>query len=137
VLVPTANGFPWLAKPGATPGSFVNQPGGATFTMVGDDVAYLALHLDHQSRTIRVEIADAGGRDMHEAFQWDYAIRNTSATGFFALSWDGVTYAGNKAYVLPNGQYRATLSVLKALGDAANPAHWETWTSPVITIARP
>ena len=29
------------------------------------------------------------------------------------------------------------LSVLKALGDAANPAHWETWTSPVITIDRP
>ena len=55
----------------------------------------------------------------------------------FVLTWDGVTVAGNKAYTLPNGQYRATLTVLKALGDASNPAHVETWTSPVITIARP
>ena len=30
-----------------------------------------------------------------------------------------------------------TVSVLKALGDENNPAHWETWTSPEITIARP
>ena len=29
------------------------------------------------------------------------------------------------------------VSVLKALGESSNPAHWETWTSPVITIARP
>jgi hypothetical protein len=29
------------------------------------------------------------------------------------------------------------VSVRKALGDSANPAHVETWQSPVITIARP
>ena len=34
-------------------------------------------------------------------------------------------------------QYIVTVSVLKALGDENNPAHWETWTSPEITIARP
>ena len=38
---------------------------------------------------------------------------------------------------VPNGQYVVKVSVLKALGDESNPAHWETWTSPVITIARP
>ena len=134
VLVPTAAGFPWLADRSLSG----NLAGGGTFTMAGDDVAYFVLHLDHQSRTIRLDIADAtSGKSWHEAFQWDYAIRNTSSTGAFVLTWDGVTFAGNKAYVVPNGQYRATLSVLKALGDANNPAHWETWTSPAITIARP
>jgi minor extracellular serine protease Vpr len=29
------------------------------------------------------------------------------------------------------------VSVLKALGDESNPAHWETWTSPSFVIARP
>jgi hypothetical protein len=29
------------------------------------------------------------------------------------------------------------LSVLKALGNASNPADWETFTSPPITLARP
>ena len=38
---------------------------------------------------------------------------------------------------MPNGQYLVKVSVLKALGDAANPADWETWTSPTVTIARP
>ena len=33
--------------------------------------------------------------------------------------------------------YVVTVSVLKALGDENNPAHWETWTSAKITIARP
>ena len=48
-----------------------------------------------------------------------------------------LTVAGNKVFFVPNGRYVAKLSVLKALGDESNPAHWETWTSPVITIARP
>jgi hypothetical protein len=29
------------------------------------------------------------------------------------------------------------VSVLKTLGDDNDPADWETWTSPVITIDRP
>ena len=29
------------------------------------------------------------------------------------------------------------LRVLKALGDESNPAGWETYTSPPITLARP
>ena len=40
-------------------------------------------------------------------------------------------------YTVPDGMYVMRLSVLKALGDDSDPAHWETWTSPVITIDRP
>jgi hypothetical protein len=68
--------------------------------------------------------------------------RNSTATSFFAYPWDGTTFRGNgrnanQWSTLPNGSYVARLSVLKALGDDDNPAHWETWTSPVITIQRP
>lgn len=38
---------------------------------------------------------------------------------------------------MPNGRYVVKVNVLKALGDEENSADWETWTSPVITIARP
>ena len=31
----------------------------------------------------------------------------------------------------------AQANEIKALGDAANPAHWETWTSPAFVIDRP
>ena len=50
---------------------------------------------------------------------------------------DGSTVGGNKVYKVPNGTYRIVITVLKALGDENNPAHVETWTSPVITLARP
>ena len=39
--------------------------------------------------------------------------------------------------VVPNGSYKVNVRALKALGNPANPAHWQVWTSPVVTIARP
>ena len=53
------------------------------------------------------------------------------------MTWDGTTAAGQKSYTVPNGQYRVTFTVLKALGDESNPSDVETWTSPIVTIARP
>ena len=38
---------------------------------------------------------------------------------------------------VPNGQYKLQIRVLKPRGDERNPADWETWTSPTITLARP
>ena len=66
--------------------------------------------------------------------------RNSSATSFFAMPWDGITVIGNgngaKGVFVPNGTYVMQLSVLKALGDENNPADWETWTSPAFSITR-
>jgi minor extracellular serine protease Vpr len=137
VLTPTANGFPWLAR--LTGASFFKvPPANASFTMVDSDVPFVLVHLDHQPRMLRLEVEDVvTGKSWHRAFQEGYLGRNSTATGFFALSWDGETVAGNRMYTVPDGLYVLKLSVLKALGDALNPAHWETWTSPEFTIDRP
>jgi subtilisin family serine protease len=135
VLVPTANGFPWLAQ--LIGSSYVNRPAGATYTMVGDDVPYFLVHFDHQSRLFRMEVFDQKGKAWHRAYDEDYMPRNSTATSFFAFGFDGTTFAGKKTYTLPDGTYYAKVSVLKALGDSANPAHWETWTSPMFVIDRP
>ena len=136
VLVPTANGFPWLAR--LVGSNFVRQTTGATFTMASGDIPYMLVHLDHQSRRFRVEIVDAiSGKSWHRAFDEEYMPRNSTATGFFAFDWDGETLGGGKTYTVPNGSYVMKLTVTKALGDAADPAHTETWTSPVFNIARP
>jgi hypothetical protein len=136
VLVPTATGFPLLAKLAGS--SYAPQSGGASYTLQGADIPFVLVHLEHQSRRVKMEVFDANtGKAWHDAFAQNYVGRNSSATGFFALSWDGSTAAGGKTYQVPNGQYVIKLTVLKALGDETNPAHVETWTSPVITIARP
>jgi len=136
VIVPTANGFPWLAK--LIGSSYVNQPGGATFNLAAGDIPYILLHLDHSVRRLRMEVFEAtSGRAWHRLADMQYFTRNSAATSFYAFGWDGVTFAGKKLYTVPDGRYVVKLSVLKALGDDANPAHWESWTSPVITIDRP
>jgi len=142
VLAPTPSGFPWLAK--TTNGSsFSNNASGVPYTMVGLDIPFFAVHLDHQSRRVRFEAFDAvTGKAWHRISDDEYVSRNSSATGFFAYAWDGTTFTGkgknaSQWRTVPNGQYVVKLSVLKALGDESNPGHWETWTSPVITIARP
>lgn len=142
VLTPTANGFPWLAQLVGT--SYFNKnAAGATYTMAGNDIPFFLVHLDHQSRRMRLEAFDAvSGKNLGRVSDDEYVGRNLTPGGFSALAWDGVTFRGkgkNDAQIssAPNGTYIVKLSVLKALGDEANPAHWETWNSAVITIARP
>ena len=143
VLAPTANGFPWLAQLSA--GSYFNCPAGCSYTMQDGDMPYFLLHFDHHARYMEMNILHAGNMmPVHPVFHKtnveDYLPRNSTATGFFSFAWDGTRIHSNggkgKTKVVPNGDYVLQLRVLKALGDKNNPAHWETWTSPVITIAR-
>jgi minor extracellular serine protease Vpr len=142
VLTPTPNGFPWLAQLVGT--SYHNRNAtGATYTMEGNDIPYFLMHLDHLSRRIRLEAFDAvTGKAWHRVSDDEYVTRNSTPGGWFAFSWDGTTFAGkgknaNQWHTVPNGEYIVKVSVLKALGDENNPAHWEIWTSATITIARP
>ena len=135
-MPPTGYGFPWLAQ--LSGGSYSNMSAGGTFTMVGDDVPYILLHLEHQVRRLIMDVYDADtAKSMHRAYDFEYLGRNSTATGFFAYSWDGHTSLPGHDFVLPDGRYVIRVKVLKALGNPANPAHWEKWTSPVITIDRP
>ena len=136
VLKPTSAGFPLLGR--GVNGALQIAAAGATFTMTDGDVPYFLFHLDHQARRLRLEVADAiSGKSWFRALDLEYVGRNSTATSFFAIPWDGTTTSGKKSYVVPDGRCVVTLSVLKALGDPDNPAHWETWTSPAFVIDRP
>jgi subtilisin family serine protease len=137
-LTPTPNNFPWLAKVVGT--NLVNQPAGATFTMQGDDVPFILFHLNHQVTEFKLEVFDvATGQSVHLADDEQFVGRNSTATEAFVITWDGTTFKhrSGTATAVPNGTYRIDLSILKALGDPRNPAHFEHWLSPNITIARP
>jgi len=142
-LTPTPFGFPWLAYlNNGSYNKFVN-PGDWTFTMQGDDVPYILVHFDHQPQVFYIRIFNADGTPVHPVHNFAVAEkflpRNSTTTGFFAFAWDGMRYSKNgKTFkVVPDGQYYLVIELLKANGDPANPAHWETWTSPTFTIDRP
>jgi hypothetical protein len=146
VLTPTANAFPWLAKLAA--GTFTNQPSGATYTLQGDDVPFFLVHFEHQAARFLMEVTEIRtdkkgvkkkGRSWHKILDERYFGRNSTSSTFFSFAWDGETFhgSGKKTFTVPDGDYVVTLSVLKALGEEDNPAHTETWESPLITINRP
>jgi minor extracellular serine protease Vpr len=137
-LVPTTADppFPRLAKAAGT--SFVPQPDGASFTMVDNDRPWIEYHLDHQVERLRWEIFDARtGRSWHRALDRRFVPRSVGPATFTRAGWDGRTTHGGHEVTVPNGTYVLELSVKKALGDDDDPAHWESWTSPPITVARP
>jgi subtilisin family serine protease len=138
VLVPTVYGFPWVAI--SIGGLFygpVTGPDDWTFTMVGEDVPNFLLHFDHHPRVMSVKIYSEKGKYWQNAYYEQYLPRNSTSTGIYAFPFDGTTFMNNKFYTVPDGNYYAVISILKANGDASNPAHWETWTSPVFKIDRP
>jgi hypothetical protein len=135
-IAPTVYGFPWLSQ--VVGGFFENRPDGGTFTLVGDDLPYILLHLDHQVYQLRLEVFDAHtGKAWHRILLEHYLPRNSSSTSFFAFPWDGTTTKGNKVVTVPDGDYVIRVAIIKALGSNTNPADWETWVSPTITIDRP
>lgn len=125
---------------------------GAVFTFVGNDVPYFLVHLDHHVRVMHAIVRNAAtGAAVHPVFNRaideEYLPRNSTTTSFFAFPWDGTRihsngyngkgYDKNHTKPVPDGDYLVEIRVLKANGDASNPAHWESWTSPVFTIDRP
>ena len=138
VLTPTPFGYPLLAKVVGV--NLVNQPAGASFTLLDLDVPFILVHLDHQPRRLRVEVLDTTtGQSLGFADDEAFLPRNSYAISAFAIPWDGTvidTTAGGTRDV-PDGAYRVEISVLKALGDPRNPSHTEKWLSPPIVIARP
>ncbi|MFL1376149.1 MULTISPECIES: S8 family serine peptidase [unclassified Nocardiopsis] len=155
-VTPTDSGLPWLTSitactafnglECASGGSFQNRADGGTYTLEWvdglPDVPYIIAHLDHHVSKLELVIIDnRTGRPVHPrnniAVSVDHVGRNATPTSFHSYVWDG-TYVDAHGSVkdVKNGEYRLELRALKALGDAGNPDHWETWTSPVITIER-
>lgn len=156
-MAPGGFGFPLLGQATAcfrvVDGACINGtysvlPDGGTFNMsdVFNQPSFL-IHFDHQAQYMEMTIHHAAnGRPVHPVFHktnvFEYLPRNSTSTSFFAFAWDGTRMHSNgqkwdKTKVVPNGNYIITVRVLKALGNPGNPDHWETWTSPVITIQRP
>lgn len=138
--------LPWLTQRVGT--LFENRPLGCTYTMVGTDIPYVVIHFAHHARSVTATILDAATETpihpaMHYAYRRHYLPRSAdNATAASVFGWNGTREANNgktnaNVWPVPNGDYKLRISVLKALGDPKNPAHTETWTTPVITIARP
>jgi subtilisin family serine protease len=125
-------------------GAFTHQSAGTTFNIDDRrDRPVILFHLAHQSRRLEIRAVDAvTNREYLVAFG-DYLARNANVglSGFSAYTWDGKQLFTNPAgrvqrKELPEGAYHLRLVLTKALAEDGVDAHVETWTSPLINIAR-
>jgi minor extracellular serine protease Vpr len=120
--------------------------GGSTFTLVGDDVPNVMLNLGHQPRRVELSVVHAAtGAPVHAQFsnfhEEDYVGRSSASNTVLVWPWNGTRLQSNgnrdKRKTVPDGTYKMVAKVLKALGNPANPADWESYTSDAVTIDRP
>jgi hypothetical protein len=158
VLAPGGCSFPGIFKLGgqtqcgSTPAvvlpSFTKQNDAAIFNVEDrNDRPVLLYHRAHQSERLEIRAIDQATNLSYLVASADYLSRNATngvslaQGGFSGFVWDGKRLFTNgaglvRSQALPAGLYRLQLVVTKALAEAENPAHIETWTSPVISIVR-
>lgn len=138
----SAYGLPWLVDLNW------NDPV-APFSLTGDDYPHLVIQFSHQVTKVLVEVRNA---NTHQYVNWNYKYgmvfnwvpRNSTTSNVYDFTWDGTLVKDvyptssivDYKYV-NDGTYYLVVKSLKALGNAANPADWETWTSPDFMIDRP
>ena len=109
-----------------------NEP--ITIRPAKGEVAPVAFHLEYSVRRLRIELFDAkSGRSFGRLFEAGYFPRNSGPGFYYSLVWRGSDADG---LPVPAGDYTLRLSIEKALGDDGNPAHWEVWNSPAVTVIR-
>ena len=133
-------GPPASVLPGLT-----RQPNAAIYNVEQrEDRPVLLFHLAHQSRRLEIRAVEELTGVSHLVAFSDYLPRNATNTlsgGFASYVWDGKKLFTNptgrvRRNELPEGLYRLQIVVTKALAEAGNAAHIETWTSPVLNITR-
>ncbi|GGC00843.1 S8 family serine peptidase [Cellulomonas carbonis] len=116
---------------------------GHVFTMRDGDVPSVVFHMEHpaESITMRVLLVLPGrlgaiplGRSV--AYEEEFVGRDSG--GISVRTWDGTIAVGKGKHKvpLPGGRYMLQVTAVNALGDASDPEHRETWTSPAFTIDR-
>ncbi len=125
----TPYGNPLLSP---TPDFSTNDP--ITLNPGMGEAAFVIFHLARPVRKLRMEVfALPTGRSYGRLIELDYFPRNRTPDSFFFLPWTG---RDSDNTPVPAGTYSIRFSVEKPLGQDDNPADWEVWISPGITIVR-
>ena len=149
LLTSAGCGMPFLAKMGGATDcgggrritGFSRQPEGELFTREGAGAPVVVFHLEHQARRVELYVLDAAtGERIGLVDATDYWARNSTATAFVTITWNGTVLAsdprrGEVSRDLPTGSYKLLLRVQKpAALNEPDTVVWEEWISPTIRL---
>jgi minor extracellular serine protease Vpr len=123
--------FPWLAE--LSDDGFLYKMDAMTLNPLTGKQAYVLFNLARQASKVRLTARSVSsrGRPGYRVYDLRWVGRNASEAEFDYLTWDGRDAQGR---MVPQGEYILEFEVLRPMGDARNPAHWDTWESGPITI---
>ncbi|GEM50186.1 S8 family serine peptidase [Deinococcus cellulosilyticus] len=118
---------------------------GTEFNLAEGYKPAVAFHLEYPAEKVVFELVNGQtGQPLYSTgsviSEINHYYRNSTAGGVHIFDWNGSLKAAQlKAgvpvtKVVPDGAYRIQVRALRAAGDAQNPAHWDSWTSPVFYI---
>ncbi|MDN3242058.1 S8 family serine peptidase [Glycomyces tritici] len=103
-----------------------------TFSLAeGPDLAAL-VYLGHQVSSMEISAVNTATGEVVEWEPEQFLPRSPGPDDAIGIHLEDLTESRPNA--LEPGQWTLHVKVLKALGDEANPAHWEQWTSPAFTL---
>lgn len=100
------------------------------------DFPVLAPFYGHFPQRLEVYVTMRSGRQLL-AIEDDFLPRSAAIGAPRPVLWDGMVPAGSSENrrPVPPGTYTLELRVLRTLGDAGNPDHWDVWQSPEFVIS--
>jgi minor extracellular serine protease Vpr len=109
---------------------------GHQFTVRDGDFPAVEVFFGHYPHEMRMyAIHQPSGRE-HLIYLDRYLPRSPGPNDYYGFIWPGGVQAGasENARSVPSGTYTFRVEVLRALGDPANPDHWEVWESPAFQV---
>jgi minor extracellular serine protease Vpr len=105
---------------------------GHVFRTRDGEYPVVAPFFGHYPQEMELWAVDQTRDTRYLVMQDEYLPRSPALVQRYLFEWDGTVRAGNSENRrgLPSSDYTLELRVLRALGDADNPEHWDTWESP-------
>ena len=128
--IPTQRGYPWLLK---RP-SEEHQSMGASYSLEDDDEPVVRFYLEWPADQLMVQL-EVDGEYYNSRIRLN--ADPTRPDDYSTYSFDGSVWRNEEEFEVPDGEYRARLALLKALGNESNANHWQYQALPNITFDRP
>ncbi len=103
-----------------------------TFSLSEGPLPSALVYLGHQPAALEVAAERVGTGEVVEWAREDFVGRSPGPDDTFAV--ELARFAEEVPGALEPGEWVLEIRVLKALGDEADPEHWESWRSPAFTL---
>jgi minor extracellular serine protease Vpr len=109
---------------------------GHTYTLRDGDIPVVQAFFGHFPQEMELWAVNVADGERFLVQEESYLRRSPQPGFYWPFGWSGMTATGSGGNLrpVPSGTYVFELSLLRAMGDPADEAHWDRWTSPEFRV---